>query len=79
MISFTQTPPESGQIHRSTLDFAAPEAGDLFFNSKPSVMSLSLNNKPVSFKGEGVVISFEHQNDSMVGLLSFLSLSGFLC
>ena len=71
--------PESGQIHRSTLDFAAPEAGDLFFNSKPSVMSLSLNNKPVSFKGEGVLISFEHQNDSMVGLLSFLSLSGFLC
>ena len=42
-------------------------------------MSLSLNNKPVSFKGEGVVISFEHQNDSMVGLLSFLSLFGFLC
>ena len=63
--------PESGDIHLSKVNFLAYEAGDLVFNSKPSVMSLSLNSKPISFKEEGVVIRFEHQNNSMVRLVFF--------
>ena len=62
-------PSDSGEFdHSNVVDFVASEAGQWFFNSKPSVMSLSLNNKPISFQEEGVVISFEHQNNSMVSL-----------
>ena len=67
-----ELPPESGAFHHSNVvDFVASEAAQWFFNSKPSVMSLSLNNKPMSFKEEGVVISFEHQNNSMVAVSSY--------
>ena len=55
-------------MHLSTVDFVSSESGPWVFNSKPSVMSLSLNNKSMSFEGEGVTISFEHQNNSMVGI-----------
>ena len=66
-------------MHLSTVDFVSSESGPWVFNSKPSVMSLSLNNKSMSFEGEGVTISFEHQNNSMVGIPPLIKKKTFCC
>ena len=66
-------------MHLSTVDFVSSESGPWVFNSKPSVMSLSLNNKSMSFEGEGVTISFEHQNNSMVGIAPLIKKKTFCC
>ena len=40
---------------------------DLVFNSKPSIMTLSLNNKSVTFNNSCVAFRFEHQDNLLGG------------
>ena len=55
------------RIHLENIIIIDDKNDVLVFNSKPTILALSLNNKSMTFHPEsGITIRFEHQNNSLV-------------